>query len=89
MHTVFDVLAEPNRREILEMLARRERSVGELETELARAGIQKHDGKDEDDNLNCRCVGVDLVDGRWWWPPPLRMWQIALAVLHLDAVCKS
>ena len=44
MQTVFDVLAEPNRREILQRLARCERSVGELEAELARSQptVSKH-----------------------------------------------
>ncbi len=44
METVFDVLAEPNRREILRLLARREHSVGELESQLDRPQptISKH-----------------------------------------------
>ena len=44
METVFDVLAEPNRREILRLLARGEHSVGELESQLDRPQptISKH-----------------------------------------------
>ena len=44
MQTVFDVLAEPSRREILRLLVRREHSVGELESELQRTQptISKH-----------------------------------------------
>lgn len=44
MHTVFDVIAEPSRREILGLLVRGERSVGELESELEKPQptISKH-----------------------------------------------
>lgn len=44
MESVFDVLAEPNRRAILQLLVRSERTVGELERELHRPqpSISKH-----------------------------------------------
>lgn len=44
MQSVFDVLAEPNRRAILHLLLQNERSVGELERELERPqpSISKH-----------------------------------------------
>ena len=40
-----------------------------VESEMLRAGIVKHAGKDITDALSIVCVGVELVDGRWWWPP--------------------
>lgn len=42
--TTFDVLAEPKRRQILDLLRVRERSVGELVTrvELSQPGVSKH-----------------------------------------------
>ena len=44
MQAVFDILAEPNRRAILGLLAERERSVGELQTRLRlpQPSISKH-----------------------------------------------
>ncbi|MCU6708565.1 metalloregulator ArsR/SmtB family transcription factor [Paenibacillus sp. J5C_2022] len=42
--TVFEVLAEPHRRKILDLLCVRERSVGELVAicELSQPGVSKH-----------------------------------------------
>jgi DNA-binding transcriptional ArsR family regulator len=42
--SIFEVMAEPNRRRILDLLRERERSVGELvkETKLSQPGISKH-----------------------------------------------
>ena len=45
--------------------------------------IVKHKDKDVDDALNGECVGVELVDGRWWWPPASRMWTLLSAVAEL------
>jgi DNA-binding transcriptional ArsR family regulator len=44
MATTFDVLAEPTRRDILDLLRGHERSVGELVDELAlsQPGVSKH-----------------------------------------------
>ncbi len=44
MTTTFEVLAEPNRRRILELLRDRERSVGELVelVRLSQPGVSKH-----------------------------------------------
>jgi DNA-binding transcriptional ArsR family regulator len=44
MRSIFEVLAEPNRRRILDLLRERERSVGELvkETQLSQPGVSKH-----------------------------------------------
>ncbi|PTX53644.1 DNA-binding transcriptional ArsR family regulator [Melghirimyces profundicolus] len=42
--SIFEVLAEPNRRRILDLLREREHSVGELvkETQLSQPGVSKH-----------------------------------------------
>ena len=45
----------------------------------------KHAGKDENDELNTTCVGVQLVDGIWWWPPPAKVWLLMLAGQHIGA----
>lgn len=44
MDTVFDIIAEPNRRAILRLLASSEQSVGELERELgmSQPSVSKH-----------------------------------------------
>ena len=44
METAFDILAEPNRRAILTLLATSERSVGELERQLqmSQPSVSKH-----------------------------------------------
>ncbi len=44
MESVFDVIAEPNRRAILSLLAASERSVGEIERRLAmpQPAVSKH-----------------------------------------------
>jgi DNA-binding transcriptional ArsR family regulator len=44
MATTFDVLAEPARRDILDLLRERERSVGELvqRLSLSQPGVSKH-----------------------------------------------
>lgn len=44
MATAFDVLAEPKRRQILDLLRGRERSVGELVEQLglSQPGVSKH-----------------------------------------------
>jgi DNA-binding transcriptional ArsR family regulator len=44
MSTTFEVLAEPNRRRILDLLRDRERSVGELVdlVQISQPGVSKH-----------------------------------------------
>ncbi len=39
--------------------------------------------KDIDDAVNATCVGIDLVDGREWWPPGARLASLFVAVLEL------
>ena len=46
----------------------------------------KHAGKDINDLTDVTCVGVDLVNGRWWWPPAAKMWQLLLATV---GICSS
>ena len=57
-----------------------------LDIAMADAGIVKHAGKDINDQTDVTCVGVDLVDGRWWWPPVPKMWQLLLATV---GICSS
>ena len=49
-----------------------------LDAEFVRAGIVKHEGKDENDEVNSKFVGVQLVDGAWWWPPADKIWNVLL-----------
>ena len=49
---------------------------------LAR-GIVKKPVKDADDTLSTSCVGVDLVDGRYWCTPGPRLWSLLDALLDL------
>jgi len=56
-----------------------------LEDSMARHGAVKHSGKDLDDVLNGACIGVELVDGRAWWPPGARLWELLEAVADLVA----
>ena len=52
------------------------------EVMLAR-GIAKKPDKDVDDTLSTTCVGVDLVDGRYWCTPGPRLWSLLDALLDL------
>ena len=53
-----------------------------VEEAMSAHGIIKNPDKDVDDVLTATCVGVDLVDGRFWCPPVQRIWSL------LDAVCE-
>ena len=55
---------------------------GVEEVMLAR-GIVKNPDKDVDDTLSTTCVGVDLVDGRYWCTPGSRLWSLLDALLDL------
>ena len=56
-----------------------------LDAEFIRAGIVKHEGKDENDEMNSKCVGVQLVDGTWWWPPANKIRNILLVATSFCA----
>ena len=45
--------------------------------------------RDVNDALNATCVGVDLVDGRFWWPPAQRLWLLLGAVLDAASCGKA
>ena len=49
---------------------------------LAR-GIVKNPDKDVDDTLSTTCVGVDLVERRFWCTPGARLWSLLDALLDL------
>lgn len=63
-HTIFDVIGDPTRRRIMELLHERERSVGELvlELQMAQPAVSKH-------LRTLRDAGVTSVraDGRLRW----------------------
>ena len=52
----------------------------EVERVMTLNGIIKNPEKDVNGVLSTTCVGVDLIDGRYWTPPSERLWR------HLDAV---
>src|SRR3954452_21244805 len=96
--TTFDVLAEPTRRRILDLLLDRERPVGELvtELELSQPGVSKHlrvlreaglvSGRTE---AQRRVYGVrpePLEEVAEWLEPYRRLWADRLDALerHLD-----
>ena len=103
MATTFEVLAEPTRRRILDLLRERERSVGELVTalDLSQPGVSKH-------LRVLRAAGLVAVrqdaQRRWytlnaaplaevdaWLQPYRRLWADRLDALerHLDAEVKG
>lgn len=100
MESVFEVLAEPNRREILRLLLKRERSVGELERELVRPqpSISKHLRVLREAGLVTSRVDAQrrvyrvrpepLVELDQWLAPFRRLWTDHLDALerHLDRV---
>jgi DNA-binding transcriptional ArsR family regulator len=100
MESVFEVLAEPNRREILRLLLKRERSVGELERELVRPqpSISKHLRVLREAGLVTSRVDAQrrvyrvrpepLAELDQWLAPFRRLWTDHLDALerHLDRV---
>ena len=58
---------------------------GRLEASMARHGAVKHAAKDINDAIDGVCIGVELVDGRSWWPPGARLWELLEAVVDLAA----
>jgi DNA-binding transcriptional ArsR family regulator len=96
--TTFDVLAEPTRRRILDLLLDRERPVGELvkELELSQPGVSKHLRVLREAGLvsvrteaQRRVYGVrpePLEEVAEWLEPYRRLWADRLDALerHLD-----
>jgi DNA-binding transcriptional ArsR family regulator len=98
MATTFDVLAEPARRDILDLLRERERSVGELveRLSLSQPGVSKHLRVLRDAGLvvvrpdaqrrwyQLRAEPLAEVDA--WLGPYRRFWSSRLDALerHLD-----
>jgi DNA-binding transcriptional ArsR family regulator len=98
MTTAFEVLAEPTRRQILDLLRERERTVGELVGELAlsQPGVSKHlrvlresglvDVRPEAQRrwYQLRVEPLAEIDG--WIAPYRRLWAGRLDALerHLD-----
>ena len=100
MATVFDVLAEPTRRQILDLLRDRERSVGELveQVGLSQPGVSKHLRVLREAGLvrvrqdaQRRWYGISpapLAELDAWLAPYRRLWSDRLDALerHLDAM---
>lgn len=98
MEPVFDVLAEPSRRAILQLLIRGERSVGDLERKLNRPqpSISKHlrvlreaglvESRTEAQKRVYRVRPEPLVELDRWLEPFRRLWTTRLDALesHLD-----
>jgi DNA-binding transcriptional ArsR family regulator len=94
----FEVLAEPNRRRILDLLLERERPVGELvaSLELSQPAVSKHlrvlreaglvDARGEAQRRLYRVQPAPLKVVDDWLAPYRRMWATALDDLerHLD-----
>ena len=94
----FDVLAEPNRRRILDLLRERERPVGELvaRLELSQPAVSKHlrilresglvEARGEAQRRLYRVQPGPLKAVDDWLAPYRRMWATALDDLerHLD-----
>ncbi|HXV64104.1 MAG TPA: metalloregulator ArsR/SmtB family transcription factor [Vicinamibacteria bacterium] len=98
MESLFEVLAERNRREILRLLVERERSVGDLERQLNRPQptISKHlrvlreaglvDSRVEAQRRVYRVRPEPLLELEEWLQPFRRLWTERLDALetHLD-----
>jgi DNA-binding transcriptional ArsR family regulator len=96
--TTFDVLAEPRRRDILDLLRVRERSVGELVEgiSLSQPGVSKHlrvlreaglvDVRIDAQRRWYRVRPEPLAEIDAWLAPYRRFWTDRLAALerHLD-----
>ncbi len=100
MESAFAILAEPNRRAILRLLASSERSVGELERqlELPQPSISKHlrvlreaglvEARVDAQRRVYRIRPEPLMEVDAWLAPFRRLWSAHLDALerHLDRV---
>ena len=103
MATTFEILAEPTRRQILDLLRERERSVGELVAALglSQPGVSKHLRVLREAGLvvvrrdaQRRWYALDpapLADVDAWLQPYRRLWAGRLDALerHLDERAKG
>ena len=99
MATMFEVLAEPQRRRILDLLRERERSVGDLVEALAlsQPGVSKHlralteaglvEVRQDAQRRWYRLRPAPLAEIDAWLAPYRRFWAAHLDALerHLDA----
>jgi DNA-binding transcriptional ArsR family regulator len=95
---VFDIVAEPNRRAILSLLARSERSVGEIERELglSQPAVSKHlrvlrdagvvEATVDAQRRVYRVRPESLQEIEAWLAPFRRLWTVHVDALerHLD-----
>ena len=100
MATAFDVLAEPNRRRILDALREGERPVGELvrELRLSQPAVSKHlralrdagfvDVRPDAQRRYYRVRAAPLRELDTWIAPYRRFWDTRLDTLeaHLDTM---
>ncbi|UAK29736.1 metalloregulator ArsR/SmtB family transcription factor [Nocardia asteroides] len=100
MASTFEALAEPRRREILDLLRARERLVGELvaELRLAQPTVSKHlkvlrgaglvEVRHDAQRRWYRLRPEPLAEIEAWLAPYRRMWESSLDALerHLDAM---
>ncbi|MEB3370865.1 ArsR/SmtB family transcription factor [Saccharopolyspora mangrovi] len=100
METAFEVLAEPHRRDILDLLRSGERAVGELveQLPLSQPAVSKHlkvlrqaglvEVRQEAQRRWYRLRPEPLAEIDLWLAPYRRMWEQRLDVLqqHLDAM---
>ena len=98
MATTFDVLAEPNRRRILDLLAVAERSVGEIvgALDVSQPAVSKHlrvlreaglvEARGDAQRRIYRLRPEPLRDLDEWLAPYRRLWSSSLDALedHLD-----
>ncbi|MER7449612.1 metalloregulator ArsR/SmtB family transcription factor [Nocardia beijingensis] len=100
MASTFEALAEPHRREILDLLRERERLVGDLvaQLRLAQPTVSKHlkvlrgaglvDVRHDAQRRWYRLRPEPLAEIEAWLAPYRRMWETSLDALerHLDAM---
>jgi DNA-binding transcriptional ArsR family regulator len=97
---VFDVLAEPSRRRILDLILARPRTVGELvaEVDLSQPGVSKHlrvlreagvvEARKDAQRRIYELRPEALADVLTWLEPYRRLWAARLDALerHLDSM---
>jgi DNA-binding transcriptional ArsR family regulator len=101
--TAFEVLAEPNRRQILDLLRERERPVGELvkALDVSQPAVSKHlrvlrdaglvEARVEAQRRLYRVRPESLREVYEWVAPYREMWTASLDALerHLDEIART